>query len=205
MNHTTLARGAWLTLKWGAVLLPVMLVVSALLTNCSLAKPPDARGRVLDIEGKPLEGVHIVGARKWTFTGYNRTGDGCDLEHVTRTDVNGEFVIPGEKLVERKNWNPLSTNYGSGYAVGAYKKGMRERYFMVYGARKEPVPPYTFEIDFEVDPTVSAERYNTLAGLSMTGCSCSEFHSAIKEEMKEIEVTYPRKDRPRDHYAVSKC
>jgi hypothetical protein len=188
-----------------ALLLALTTFIAMPLTSCSIAKPPDARGRVLDVDGKPLEGVYIAGARFWGFTGYNRSGDGCDLEHVTRTDRNGEFVIPAEKLVERKNWNPLVTNYGSGYYAGAYKKGTREHYFGAYGVRKSPTPPYTFEIYLEVDPAVSTERYNTLARLSMTGCSCSEFHLAIKEEMKEIDAEYPNRSGKWSSGGLSRC
>jgi hypothetical protein len=188
-----------------ALLLALTTFIAMPLTSCSIAKPPDARGRVVDAGGKPVEGVYIAGARVWGFTGYNRSGSGCDMEHITRTDRNGEFVIPGEKTERRRNWNPLSTNYSSGYGITAYKKGMRERFIGPDGLRKEPVAPYTYDMAFEEDPRVSTERHNAIARLTTGGCSCSDFQSAIKEEIAEIEAKYPRKDRPRDHYAVSVC
>ncbi len=101
-----------------------LLMAVTSLSACSEAQPPPGTGRVVDKDGKPVAGVHVLSWRHSSIMPwfpFTRPSRSCDAEHYSVTGDDGAFMIPSE-VIKR----PRSAD-ASDMAIIAYKSGMAMR------------------------------------------------------------------------------
>ena len=169
--------------------------------------PPPGSGRVVDKDGKPVAGVHVLSWRKSSvmpWFPFSKPTTSCDAEHYSVTGDDGAFIIPSE-VIKRPSSADASDmqiiTYKSGL-VGAITKFSPTPIFAppnrlgvdIFPTKENPL---VVEILVKDDLRNLVERqiyWNSVSDAA--GCSCSGFSRTTWNEYLALESESIRLNPP---------
>ena len=172
-----------------------------LLSVTGCANPPAGTGRVIDEQGQPVAGVHVLAWRMSTYYSmipFGRSSGSCDGEHYEVTGTDGSFTIPRD-VIKRPFRADLSY-----FLIVAHKKGL-QLYISQFnpkprsvgsGGDADIVPttenPLRVMFTAKVDIRPAMEQALSLWKLTYHGCtSCNPFRQQAYEDSKGLYTPPP--------------
>lgn len=190
--------------------------VTILMTLTSLSAcsetPPPGSGLVMDKDGKPVAGVHVLSWRTSSvmpWFPFSRPSRSCDAEFYSVTGADGAYIIPSN-VIKR----PSSAD-ASDMQIMTYKSGMVGA-ITKFSVKPVFAPPNRLGVDIfptkenplvvesviTEDTRTFEERHEWLYSVTNeTGCSCSGFNRAVKLEFDDGTTELKRRN-PRTNFAT---
>jgi hypothetical protein len=164
-----------------------------LATGCASISP-SGKGRVVDKEGKPLAGVHVVSYRTSNLDPIRVVGKAqtCHDDHYSLTGEDGMFDIPNNVL--KRPWITSMSIFN----VVAYKPGMMEEDTTSSVARRPLRPngdedfvltkekPMMVTVVLVPDTRGNGPKSSYANALHGAGCTCSELSRVTWSESEQL-------------------
>ncbi len=192
-------------------ILIALLMALTSLSACS-ETPPPGTGRVVDKDGKPVAGVHVLSWRASSvmpWIPFAKPTVSCDAEFYSVTGDDGAFIIPSD-VIKRPSSADASAMRTIVYKPGIVAESTK------FSMRPVHVPPSRLDSDYfptkenplvvesviTEDTRTFEERHEWLYSVTNeTGCSCSGFNRAVKLEFDDGTTELKRRN-PRTNFAT---
>ena len=184
-----------------AICIALLLSLTSL-PACSETPPPGS-GRVVDKDGKPVAGVHVLSWRKSSvmpWFPFSKPTTSCDAEHYSVTGDDGAFIIPSE-VIKRPSSADASDmqiiTYKSGL-VGAITKFSVTPIFAppnrlgvdIFPTKENPL---VVEVSMAQDVRDLVDRMTYWHAVANQGAGCSAcgpFRQAVIAERDRVQQEY---------------
>ena len=181
----------------------LLLAMVPMINSCAATRWGGGTGIVIEAETKqPMAGVHIVlylSSSSPSAFPFGNSAQGCGPDFYAVSDAQGKFTIPEDALDQPRRFSFTRTE--NLFHAMAYKAGYTDAREVegVSSTGEGDVKTGPLKVTFEMakEGRTLFARKEWLSQLTMAGCRCGDLHTAMLQEIKEIEPLADREEAVR--------